>query len=104
MGTSDVVLRQTDRLNQTDSSEARLLKPTVRPASTLADLPRQVENEQSTSYWIAQLDSFSRLVRKRAVTELCKRGDQQTLDALRDHLKSESDHTIALLIRKRLAL
>jgi hypothetical protein len=104
IGDPNVVLRQTDHSDQPDPSEPRLLRPTLRPASTLAEQSKHITDVQSTSYWIAQLDSPSRLVRMKAVTELGNHGDRHAIKALRNHLNTESDHSVALLIRKRLDL
>lgn len=111
-----VLSQQADDADHSSVSAARLLKPTFRPAATLADHAQQTQssdvqssdvqssNVQSTEYWITQLESLSRLVRLQAVTELGVRGDQQAIRALRTHQKTESDPTVALRIRKRLDL
>ena len=101
-----VVLRQTDENDTGADAEARLLKPAFRPAATLADQSQQGKrvDMQSTSYWITQLESASRLVRMRAVMELGTRGNEQAISALRSHLKTESDHTVAFRIRQRLEM
>ena len=103
---STAILRQTDGNDTSADAEARLVKPAFRPAATLADQAQRGKrgDMQSTPYWITQLESASRLVRMRAVTELGTRGDEQAISALRSHLKTESDHTVAIRIRQRLEM
>ncbi|QDV46493.1 hypothetical protein Enr13x_64020 [Stieleria neptunia] len=101
---SDVVLNQPADNEGSVRSDARLLKPRFRPATTLADQTKQRKtgDVDSTSYWIAQLQSPSPFVRKGAVTELAKRGDRSSLAALRQHFQHESDETIRQQIHSRL--
>jgi hypothetical protein len=99
-----VVLQQPAESVSSGDRGARLLRPQFRPAATLADQARQRQpnDARSTAYWIAQLESGSRLVRMRAVTELGARNDQQALSALRSHVDTETDQSVAHLIRQRL--
>jgi hypothetical protein len=95
-------LKQSSRANDSDGeSDARIVKPSYRPVGTLREQPMRVPGgtTETADYWIAQLDSPSRHVRLRAVTELARRGDAACRQALREQLAEENDHGVAFRIR-----
>lgn len=85
-----------------DPLEPRIVKPSYQPTTSLNEQPMRVPGGTTAtlSYWARQLESPSRNVRLRAVTELSRRGDAQCLEALRNHLSNEPDHGVAFRIRQ----
>ncbi len=99
---ADVGRQPTRPSDDQPAAEARIVKPSYQPADSLREQPLRVPGgtTETADYWVAQLDSPSRNVRLRAVTELARRGDAACRRALREHLAGEPDHGVAFRIRK----